>query len=262
VAFAPDGRTLATVSGDQIVTLWDVAVGRERTSVPAQFSKSLRIATASDGRTLAVAGWDGNPGSVRLWRIPPDPERRLVATSALAAFSADGHRLALWHLATEPERTVAGPVHEPTSPAFSMFSEPQAVQIKDIPLGQEIYTLRADQNYVWALAFSPDGQTLATGGFDETVKLWDVGTGQERATLQGHTDQVGAIAFAPDGKVLASGSHDTTVKIWSAATGEELVNFHGHTGTVTCVAFDPTGQWIASGSHDRTVRLWPTTRVQ
>ena len=72
------------------------------------------------------------------------------------------------------------------------------------------------------MAFSPDGKTLATSGYDGLVKLWDVGAQLELATLRGHTADVPAVAFSPDGRTLASGSADATAKLWNVATRQEL----------------------------------------
>jgi len=68
-----------------------------------------------------------------------------------------------------------------------------------------------------AVAFSPDGQTLASGSNDYTVKLWDVNSGRELRSLEGHSRSVNAVAFSPDGRTLASGSADGQVRLWDAA---------------------------------------------
>jgi WD40 repeat protein len=69
---------------------------------------------------------------------------------------------------------------------------------------------------VLSVSWSPDGKTLASGGWDHKIKLWDVAAGKELATLTGHTDEVFAVAWSPDGKTLASASTDKTVKLWDA----------------------------------------------
>lgn len=109
---------------------------------------------------------------------------------------------------------------------------------------------------VTSVAFSPDGETLASASFDHTVKLWDPVTGQELRTLLGHSEAVTSIAFSPDGKTLASGSRDSTVRLWDLTTGQELRTLRGHTGWVNSVAFSPDGKTLASGSDDGSVRLW------
>jgi len=75
-------------------------------------------------------------------------------------------------------------------------------------------TLTGHTTAVFGVAFSPDGQTLASGCYDKTIKLWNLATGKELRTLNGHTDYVDSVAFSPDGQTLASGSADGTIKIW------------------------------------------------
>jgi WD40 repeat protein len=76
-----------------------------------------------------------------------------------------------------------------------------------------------DIQAVRSVAFSPDGQILASGGDDNKITLWDVATGQERAILQEHRHLVWSVAFSPDGRILASGSGigDSTIKLWDVS---------------------------------------------
>ena len=107
-----------------------------------------------------------------------------------------------------------------------------------------------------ALAYSPDGATLATAGEDGEVKLWDTAGGRERVTLTGHSDMVNALAFSPAGRTLATASLDATVKLWDVFTHRERATLQGHSDGVSSLAFAPRGRQLATGSYDGSVRLW------
>jgi DNA-binding beta-propeller fold protein YncE len=117
-------------------------------------------------------------------------------------------------------------------------------------------TLRGHKKAIGALAFSPDGKTLASGGLEGTIKLWNTRTAKARTTLAGHVQGITALVFAPDGKTLASASSDRTIKLWDVKTGKEQATLEGHTAGVLALAYRPDGKLLASGSRDGTVRLW------
>ena len=124
--------------------------------------------------------------------------------------------------------------------------------------GTHQQTLEGHSRPVIAVAFSPDGKTLASGSWDETIRLWDTATGTHQQTLEGHSDSVIAVAFSPDGKTLVSGSWDETIRLWDTATSTHQQTLEGHSDYVIAVAFSPDGKTLASGSDDKTIRLWDT----
>ena len=104
------------------------------------------------------------------------------------------------------------------------------------------------------LAFSPDGQLLASASWDHTIKIWDVNTGKLLRTLQGHQDLVLSIAFSPNGLLLASGSADKTIKLWDVNTGESLQTLKEGTW-ISSLAFSPDGQKLAAEGDDYSIKL-------
>ncbi len=108
---------------------------------------------------------------------------------------------------------------------------------------------------ILVVAFSPNGNLLATGDSNGDVRLWSVAKGQPLLTFQGHNNWIFSVAWSPDGRTLASGSYDQTVKLWDLNTGQCLRSIPEN-NSVLSVAWSPDGQMLASGSYDQTVKLW------
>jgi regulation of enolase protein 1 (concanavalin A-like superfamily) len=156
------------------------------------------------------------------------------------AFTRDGKTLAtggadrsirLWNVDTrEPIRVLQGPKSEP---------DPNSGSAAPV-----------------AVAYSPDGKSVATAGEDGQVSIYGLPSRALLRSWQAHADVAAVVAFSPDGKTLVSGGYDKAVKFWNPATGELVRSLDGHTGWVLALAFSPDGQTLASGSYDRSIRLW------
>jgi WD40 repeat protein/serine/threonine protein kinase len=109
---------------------------------------------------------------------------------------------------------------------------------------------------VVALAYSPDGQSFATGDMAGNVTVRDAATGKIRFPAVRHGDDVLCVAYSPDGRRIAAGSSNSTIKILDSANGQEITMLAGHKEGVLSVRFSPDGRQLLSGSYDSTARLW------
>ncbi len=153
VAFSPNGRTLATTSGDHTARLWDVATGHPLHTLTAHTSGVYGVAFSPNGRTLATTSGDG---TARLWDV------------------ATGHPL---HTLTAHTSGVYGVAFSPNGRTLATTSGDGTARLWDVATGHPLHTLTGHTDTVNSVVFSPNGRTLATASIDGTARLWDVATG-------------------------------------------------------------------------------------
>jgi WD40 repeat protein len=213
LAFAPDGRTLAAVTLHGQVTLWDV---ESRSLLRGPFSAGvgdvLGASISADGALLAAPGpedWAGpyldpDEGGVNLWEVATGEP---LDTIALGVPVGD--------VAFSPTASMLAFVHERGGTA-EVWDVAEDSRITKLPVD-------SDSRFYYAIAFSPDGRTLATGGLDDPiVRVWDVRTGKLIRELDQGTAGVKTLDFSPDGRILAVSGYAPVASLWDLATGARI----------------------------------------
>jgi WD40 repeat protein len=199
------------------------------------------LASGSKDKTIAL--WDVATGAMQV-RLPDT-----IEVYALA-FSPDGKALASAGGLTPGAEVIYWSFADIPKGNLKEFGE---VRVWDLATKRARTLFRGDTGKVRAVAFSPDGKTLACGVRDGAVRLWDVAGGKERACLRERgTCSAESVAFSPDGKALAvaCGAPDVVaaqkgegdrVLLWDVASGRVRARLQGHAGNVCAVAFSPDG---------------------
>jgi WD40 repeat protein len=278
LAFRPDSSGLVGIGRRGYARAWDLATGRSLETLPGLpedvgVRDMAWMAPKGNADCIAVGFEDG---SVRIWvqgergwSLRPLGGRHQQAVHRLAAHAQSGRLLSVgddgrilsWDVATGRSAVLAAlgrPLWDvaisPDGESYSVTGEGRRVWLGRFGAGAPP-VLGEINGTGMALAFSPDGRTLASGEASGSIILWDVDRSAENRELEGHLDGITGLAFSPDGLRLASGGDDALVKLWDTTDGREVLSLKA-AGPVEAVDFSPDGRYLAATTDGGPATVW------
>jgi len=235
------GPIMASLGIDRKILLWTVKEGTIAQSIAGP--AILRtLAMSPDGKLLAGGGEDP---AIHLWELPA---------------AKPGAKL------TDHQDWVIALAFSPDSKLLASADYHGKVVLWDVSDGKKVRSLTPmptpppkeppDPVPAEALAFSPDGKTLAVGSANGNLQMVNVADGKLIRAMPGHTSAITGIAFHPSGNLMVSASKDRTLRLWNPANGQAIKTLEGHEAWVEGVVFTARGTRLASVGADQTVRLW------
>lgn len=275
MTLSPDRATLSTAGLGQNIDVRETKTGEIVSTIekPDQYTMALRV--SPNGRTLAA----GVGGDIHFWNLPEGKLRGVVKEHRnwvrSLAFTPDGEvvvsgsndrAVVLWRVQTleKIDSFVSGGslvAITPQGDHLATVGLDHSLEIREVKTCELVTRLSGHQAAIRAIAFSPDGKTLASGATwdDTTIRLWNVATGMNTAVLAGRDDPVESVAFSCDGKLLAASRLNGQVEIWDLATQKLTRRLPG--GVSGMVGFGPRDELLlqAYGMSDAGagVYLWP-----
>ncbi|QKQ77502.1 signal peptidase I [Nostoc sp. TCL240-02] len=246
-------QQLISCRNDGIINIRDLNSLELIYSFPKYSDCIWRVATSSNGRILAVGAEDGK---IFIYNLA---QRELIHTLS-------GHNKAITFLAFSPDGSLL----------ISGYLSGINIKIWDITTGKLKYTLRGNlgrsilqtlrpwlnkisisrSGTIYAVTFTPDGDTLITGSAGNGIEFWHPETRQKLKQLIGQSNWINSLVVSPDGEMLAGGTGEGAIELWHIKTGKLLASLQGHTDSVESLMFSPDGQRLVSGSDDKTIRIW------
>ena len=237
---SPDHRLVARASTrDGVIVLYEWETGRRVQTIDSGGTVLWSVTFSPDGKHLAACGFSTTMTGqylhfVRIWDVARGRRiRELEDASRVLAFSSDG-------------RSLAG---------FNSF-DGKAVQVWETATGR--LRMKLPQKNITALAFAPDGRSLACSG-PQGVTLWELATGKKRSRIEASTSNAALLCFSADSRWLSRGD-GRTVHLYDALRGQKVHAFQGHDDNVLGLAFAPDGSALVSASADSTLLVWDLSR--
>ena len=288
--FSADGKTVISAGSDRTIRFWHAETATQIGQVlEAHRSLILDLALTGDKESGDNANQlisSSSDNTIRLWDIATDrplghprisPHSKDVFSIAVssdgkyAVSAGEDRQLAVWNAKTQAlvrrlrlahEQPIWSVAFRPSKPQFMSASNDGTLRLWNAKTGQldwysaPIRDKDGSTLEIYAVAFHPDGNFVASGGADKKIHLWNLQKEQQEFEWEAHKGPVLSIAFSPNGNYIATGGGDDKVVIWNRNTRKPIHSLVKHTKDVRTVAFSPDGQYLASGSVDRNIQLW------
>ncbi|MEQ9000518.1 MAG: PDZ domain-containing protein [Coleofasciculus sp. B1-GNL1-01] len=245
VSFSLDGKIVASAGADGTTKVW--SRDGKLISTLSQGNKSIEVDSVSfspDGQTIATGSGDSTPNKI---------------DSVVKLWKRDGTFIKSLSLSTmESEYTEWVPVTFSPNGQLIATAAGSSVQLWSSD-GSLLHSMSGHSNGIRTVAFSPDSQIIASGGYDNTIKLWR-SDGTLLDTLKGHNSFITSLRFSPDGEELASSSQDSTIRIWKIKGQPlETLSIHPRSSkpflTTQFFGLSPDGKLIVT-TTDNVVAVW------
>ena len=298
VAFDPTGRWLATGSSDHSIHIYEVDSGELLQTLYGHIDAVVSVRFSADGNQLLTAGFDN---TARLWDLSTGEQEQTLTGHSwwvwAAEFSPDDQwivtvsqdgKAMVWQRGANGEYQPLTEFAKHSGPIYAAQFSPDGQTIATAGYDRRVLLWNPDQvqpvdiarrldneadppspyeelaqheGPVRALAFSPDGSQLVSGGQDNVLRVWDLATAQERAVLRGHASHVRDCVFSPDSLLLLSAGRDQQIKLWEPDSYGESLTLGASARTqqgdaVLAARFSRDGKLIVTANRDRTATLW------
>ncbi len=286
VAWSARGTRIASASYDKSVCIWDAQDGESLLTYQGHWDRVLAVAWSPDGNLIASTG---NDGTIQVWN-PQNASliltyREHMSPVLALSWSPDGKRIAsssedrvvrIWDtisgqtlsLHNNHGGRVLALTWSPDGKYIASGGEDKLVHVWSIQREKSHFftswlshsrgqfTYRGHFGRVNALAWSPNGQRIASVGSDKTLQVWDGVTGKKYFIHRNPSSTITCVAWSYDGRYLATGANDKLVQVWDTVTRNSVTIYAGHTGYITSVSWSPDGKQLVSAAVDHTIHAW------
>jgi WD40 repeat protein len=258
LAFTPDNQKLV-VGGQHELTVWDIAQAKLEKRVATRMERVYAMVFLPDGKLAVAGGRPGQEGDVRIYDLQGGKPR--VENGVAMLDGVNDSSVMLKQLLETDDAVLCLSLSPDGKKLASGGSQDRLVNVWDLTPGcanaKLEQTIENHADWVFGVAFSPDGKHLLTCSRDKTAKVWDLATKESVLTFPDHQNAVYGVAVKPDGKVGYSVGEDNQLRLWNAAAdGKQVRAVAGHGKAILRVLYHPKQPLLATCSADTTVRLW------